>query len=370
MTMNITTESNSTNNIIVHNGPPWPILLRPIYITLASVAATMCCVSLFAICRTRKTVYSTKMFSSGLLTFDILFLVCSSISKFMMYEDSFLLQHLVRGFHVSSWIIVGSMAIERLCAINWPYKYLKFATNKRIRTLCLAIFAFSFGQYAVVRSWACYATRTPVHCGMGLKVYLLMIFILMPTISFLAYGKVYKIINRNTERISHRHRMSDFKGTYVSFMYLINMAVSSLIYCGAAVIIFLRFYTDEKDGKLATFADFVNLLNCLVDPLIYVVGIREARLELLKLTLICSARFKTKIYVMETEVFNIQTYLPRAKKLKAIYTHRAFNGGPRFGLRHYEISMSTLFWPVVGPRLQTRCENVNGRFISVVQTRV
>ena len=309
--MNRTDERNTTQAVI-DIGLSTPVYLRAIYILVASVAAVLCFVSLFAICKTKKTVYSTKIFSSGLLVFDILFLVCSSITKFLLYKESFLLQHFVRGLHVSSWIVVASMALERLFAINWPYNYLKFATKQRIRAVCIGIFSLSFIQYVLIRGMGCYAENTPINCGVGLKVYLLVIFITMPVISFLAYGKVYKIINRNSEHISHRHRLSDFKGTYVSFMYLINTAVSSLIYLGASVIVLLRFSTSEKDARLATFADFVNLINCLIDPLIYVIWIREARLEILKLTRLCSSRYKSKIYVMEIELFNIQTYLPKA----------------------------------------------------------
>lgn len=286
------------------------------YVAIASFAMILCLISLFAIIKTKRTVYSTRLFSSGLLIYDILFLIFSGISKFFVYEDGYFLQHLARGFHVSSWIIVGSMSFERLCAINWPYSYLKIASKCRTRAICMAVIVISFLQYWIIRGCACYATNEHITCGIGLKVYLLVIFVVMPVFSFISYGKVYRIINKNSEQIRKRHRMSDFRGTLVSFLYLINTALSSMVYLISGIYALVRL-SGDKDGRLAAVTDFINLVNCLADPLIYVIWFREARLEILKLGMMCFPNIEPKISKMHIEIYNIPIYSPKAHRLCA-----------------------------------------------------
>ena len=292
-----------------------PFTAATIYVTLASAAAVLCLVSLFAIIRTKRTVYSTKLFASGLLVYDILFLISSSISKFYVYEEMYVFQHMARGFHVSAWIIVGSMALDRLWAINWPYRYLKIASRQRTRHVCGAVFILGLLQYIIVRGTVCYTTNMIVYCGKGLKVYLIMIFVGMPVVSFISYGKVYRIIKQNKEQIRRRHRLIDFKGTMVSFLYLINTALCSVVYFVTGIYVLVKL-TSEKDGRLAAVTDFVNLLSCLADPLIYVILFREARLEIYKLCLVCFPNIQPKLIQMKIEIFSIPTYLPKAHRLE------------------------------------------------------
>ena len=284
------------------------------YVTLAAVATVICLLALFAIVRTKRTVYSTKILSSGLLVYNISFLISSSIPKFFDPEHMYMFQHLARGFHVSAWIIVGSMALDRLWAINWPYSYLQIASKRRTRLVCGAVFILCLLQYFIVRGAACYATNMIRDCGKGFKVYLMVLFVVMPIISFVSYGKVYTIIKQNKEQIRKRHRLTDFKGTLVSFLYLINTAICSVVYFATGIYVFVKM-ANNNDGRLGAFTDFVYIFSCLADPLIYVVYFREARLEIYKLCLICFPQIQPKLTQMKIEIFSIPTYLPKAHKM-------------------------------------------------------
>ena len=305
---------NSSEELSSHSLLDVPRAAAIVYITLASMATVLCLLSLFAITRTKRTVYSTKILSSGLLVYDVLFLLSSSIPKFFGHEQMYVFQHLARGFHVSAWIIVGSMAFDRLWAINWPYRYLQIASRRRTRLVCGAVFILGLLQYIIVRGTTCYATDMILYCGKGFKVYLILIFVLMPVLSFVSYGKVYRIIKQNKEQIRRRHRLTDFKGTLVSFLYLINTALCSSVYFVTGVYVLVKL-TSDKDGRLAAVTDFVNLFSCIADPLIYVVYFREARFEIYKLCLVCFPRIQPKLTQMKIEIFSIPIYLPKAHRL-------------------------------------------------------
>ena len=56
--------------------------------------------------------------------------------------------------------------------------------------------------------------------------------------------------------------------------------------------------------------DIITLVNCYVDPLIYVIWYKETKLELLKVAQTCLPRLKPKIQKMQTAIYRIQIYVP------------------------------------------------------------
>ena len=62
--------------------------------------------------------------------------------------------------------------------------------------------------------------------------------------------------------------------------------------------------------KYGIITDFITLVNCYIDPLIYVIWYKETKLELLKVAQTCLPRLKPKIQKMQTAIYNIQIYVP------------------------------------------------------------
>ena len=280
------------------------------YIALATTAAVLCSVSLFGIVKTKRTVYATRLFSAGLLVVDLLFLVLSSVSKFFPYNDIFWLQHVARGLHISSWTAVLVMSLERLLAVNWPYQYIKMVTKRRARIVCAATYVLGFLQYAMIRVLVCYISSEATNCNAAFKIYLLLLLTMMPIISSCVYFKLYLIVRESFKRCFQKQRMSEFKGTFVSFLYMTNTFVCSLIYLISSVFMIVTGLDSHPDGGLGIITDFITLVNCYIDPLIYVIWYRETKLELLKVAQTCLPRLKPKIQKMQTEVYNIQIYVP------------------------------------------------------------
>ena len=286
--------------------PLMPIPLLVLYLGLAFSTFTVCFLAFVAMFRTKRTPYATKLLSMGLLTYDNLFLLLSCVTKMFYYNDFYVLWHITRGFQLASQIIVCSMALERLFVLNWPYKYLKVVTEGRTKFVCIAIFFFSFLQYAAVRVGVCYARNKGLNCGLGMPIYFVIYTVLVPAISFISFIKIHKIIRASENSATTMNTARQYKGTAASFMLLINTTFSQVVWVGLSVVYFTRTAQGIKDdGIVATLTDWVNVFNCIIDVLIYVIWFRETRMELMKLVKGVCPAFKTKIEKLRIEIYQI-----------------------------------------------------------------
>ena len=286
--------------------PMMPIPLLVLYIGISSSTFIVCFLAFVAMSRTKRTPYATKLLSMGLLTYDNLFLLLSCVSKLFNYQDFHLVVHITRGFQLASQIIVCCMALERLFVLNWPYKYLKVLTERRTKVVCVSVFFFSFLQYAAVRVGVCYARNKVLNCGLGMPIYFVIYTILVPAVSFISFIKIHKIIRASRNTYTTMNTFRQYKRTTASFILLINTTFSQVVWIGLSVMYFTRTASGVKEeGFVATLTDWVNVLNCMIDVLIYVIWFRETRMELMKLVKgICPA-FKQKIEKLRIEIFQI-----------------------------------------------------------------
>ena len=286
----------------------YPVYTVALHVTFAYLALILCSISFFAIIRTKRTPYSTKILSICLLIFDCSFLICSSTAKLFKYKDIYVVQQAARGFQSSSNIIILGMAFERVFALNWPYIYIKVVTKRRTRLTCIAVCLFAVLQYVVVRGLGCYARGRFVDCGMVLQVYFVLLTITLPLLSFICYYKIYTIVRQKGSQQNPKYSLSQYKGTMVSFIYLINASFSIIVYVGMAVFYTVRTSQGVKeDGLVAIYTDSLNIIDCLVDPLIYVVYFRETRFEILKMLETFCPFLKSRTENVRLEIFDITT---------------------------------------------------------------
>ena len=259
--------------------PVLPGYLLVLYFCISTFTVIFCSAALLATSRTKKTPYSAKLLSMGLLCFDIFFLLSAGISKLFEPEEVFILQHLARGFQICAQIVVVSMAFERLFVINWPYVYLRVATERRVQLVCGGIFILSFLQYVAFRGSVCYARHMSRKCGLPVPVYYFLLSLILPAASFASYMKIYKIIKNSV--IKQPIRV--YKGTLVSFMFLLNSVATLLIMLGLSLYNIFRPDRGEGNKYVAVLADSVGVINCIIDSTIYVVWFKEVRFEVLKM---------------------------------------------------------------------------------------
>ena len=206
----------SVNDNQLQGGGYLPLYGLVLYVLFACLALTLSVTSFVAIKRTKKTPYSTKVLSMCLLVFDSLFLISSSMARFVDHTDVYMIQHTSRGFHVSSNIIVGFMALERLLVLNWTYLYHRYNTEKRIRIISICISVGAFLHYAIIRICACYVTQRPLNCGVGLHAYFLVMATVIPILSFISYAKIYSIVRQKTTEQKCKYQLTHYKGTLLS----------------------------------------------------------------------------------------------------------------------------------------------------------
>ena len=264
--------------------PLMPISLVVLYWCLATAILVLCILSTVAVYRTKKTPYATKLSSLGLLTYNNLFLLTSLVTKLFAYEDVYPLWHISRGCQLASQIIICFMSIERLFVLSWPYMYLRVMTERRTKQICTGVIVFGFLQAALYRGTACYARNKALNCGLVLAIYMISISIILPAVSFICFIKIFKIIRRSEGKHRPMHNIRQYKGTVASFMVLVNATFNQIIWIGLSVFYFTRTTNGTKDdGLVGTLTDWSNLVNCTVDPLIYVMWFNETRLQLFKM---------------------------------------------------------------------------------------
>ena len=276
-----------------------PTIMAPFYFGFTFSALVFCFISSIAMLRTRRTPYSTKLLSIGLLTFDVLFLISGTVDKLFSFEDIFYVRNSARGFQVASQLIVGFMALERLFVLNWPYVYLRVMTTGRTRVVCMVIFISSLLQYAIVRGAVCYQgyfTKNFAKCSTPMAIYLILVCFLVLVVSIISYSKIFRIIRQKEMRLEHRLSIKHYKGTMACFMFLLNTTITQIIYVG--IVVFMVTSKSKEKGFYATIGDIAFVINCVVDPLIYVVWFKETQLEILKmLSVVCPCLSSTVVRI-------------------------------------------------------------------------
>ena len=276
------------------------------YLSLSSSILLLSVLSFIAMYRTKKTPKGTKLLSLGLLTYDMLFIIFGIVTKLFEYNDVYMIWHASRGFQFAAQFVVCCMALERLFVLNWPYVYLRVMTERRIKVVCTAVIAFGFLHYALIRGTLCYARNMAINCGLGLAAYLLTFCIVIPAISFISFIKIYKIIRKSEDKHRTKNALRQYKGTVAAFLVLVNTTISQIVWLGLSVLYFTRTAKGQvADGFIGTLADWSNLVNCIVDPAIYVIWFNETRMELMKLLQWICPCVKPKIEKLRIEIYQI-----------------------------------------------------------------
>ena len=276
------------------------------FLVAVVVACILNLVSSVAIYRTKKTPHATKLLSLGMLSNHFSFLILSACSKLIAFKDFGLIQHLTRGFNISAQCIVCSMAIERFLVIHKPYMYLQ-VSKQRTKLLCISVALISMLQYMLARGLGCYARGLYESCGFFMRIYFVIIPIVLVLVSYVCYGSIFRTVCRKeTNSVKQmKQRLLLHNGTLASSMYLISTSFNTVAYLGLSLYK-LKTSVDGKFTDINVLVDIVALVNCYIDPFIYIIWFSETRMELLKLFQLCCPRLQPKIEKMRIEIFNIQ----------------------------------------------------------------
>ena len=224
------------------------------------IALCLCLVSFVAIQRTKKTPYPTKLFSLGLLIYDCLFIISAFAGKFYEHGENFVFAQLARVFQTAAQFIVLFMSLERLFVFNWPYAFLRLGTRGRIRKERFSVIIYSFLQYIIFQGIACFSRGKAAVCIPERFIYYVVICTVTPICSILIYIKIFRIIrNRRIGMVDLRQ----YKGTTVSFVFLLNSAVTIVTLNSLLVYyVIIRIKGLTFNGQLTNLAD-IAYLKCM-----------------------------------------------------------------------------------------------------------
>ena len=213
---------------------------------------------------------------------------------------------------MSAQIIVSAMCLDRWLVLSFPYEYLRFATDKTVNRVCIGVIVGSFLQYVAYRGLACYAFNKFLSCASNF-IYYGILALLTAALSIFSHVKVFMIIRSTSPGQTLVPTLRQYKGTFISFVCLVNQIVTLVINVLLLVVYYFVIVKTGNDGngQLAQIIAYCYLLSCIIDPFIYVVWLRETRLELLKMVQVIFPYFSKTIEDMRIEIFNIITVTNR-----------------------------------------------------------
>ena len=282
-----------------------PLHFLLFYLSVTTFALTLCILTLIAVYRTKRTPYSTKLLSLGLIFYDSLFLVTAAGAKFVSFEDGLTFRVFFRGFQLAGGgIIVCAMAVERLFVLKWPYVYIRLGTRRRTRLVCLTIIVLGFLQYMLARLLLCNASGRATNCSVPIGIYFALVLAICLATSVASYVKIYALIRKTSSQMTN---LSHYKGTRASFLFLINSSIAFSVYLAISAYLAIAVPPQDKEeqAQVSNLADSVYVLNCIFDPLVYAIWFKEVQMELLKIFSPICPCFRPTVERMRIHVFSI-----------------------------------------------------------------
>lgn len=266
--------------------------------------------------RSKKIPYASKFLSTGLLIFDVYFIIVSTVRKFILdHTISLNVQTSVALSLQLANLTVGVMTVERYILILKPMWYIRTVSKKLVRILVIFIWLLDISLSMLVRYGVCYIkfrsmsvfTEAGVCNGIMSAFYGIVLLSVVIT-SLLCYYRIFKCIR--SKHISGgglsistaAKRMYSYRSTFLVFIYLLVIIVSALAYGTIIILIQLKII---KNTQLRLAMEFVSLFNCLLDPFLYVLWFKECRLQLMLFIARFLKRYRHRAETMRMDVFNI-----------------------------------------------------------------
>ena len=259
--------------------PVLPFHFLLVYLTVSAIALTLCVLTFIAVYKSKRTPYPTKLLSLGLIFYDGLFLVSAAGAKFVTFEDGVTFRFIFRGFQIAGGgIIVCSMALERLFVLKWPYTYIRLGTRRRTRKVCISITVLGYLQYLLLRLLLCNARGKANSCPVGMGIYFALVLTICLGVSIASYVQIFKLIRKTALSLTH------YKGTRVSFLFLINSTVTFTTYMALSAYLAFGVSREDKAGQaqVSNIADFAYVLNCISTHWFTQYGSRKFKWNFLK----------------------------------------------------------------------------------------
>ncbi|KAH3752702.1 hypothetical protein DPMN_187328 [Dreissena polymorpha] len=290
-------------------------------VLIGLVSLTSCILAVTILLRTRKVPKSTKNLVTALLVFDCIFVTSSTVRKFIQHP---LLNRSITTFNMSSlqlaYTTVGMMSIERCLLFYSPMTNMRFYSNKFIMTVTASVWSGELGIFLLVRYGVCYLRFKSIYvftqaqvCNNTVSIYYGILVTIVLLTSMVSYWIIFVTVRQKNSRKDERvmsfrsviNLIRGYKNTVLVLVFWVLILVTSLAYF---IIILLTHYMGLGPYIVRLSLDAVSILNCLLDPFLYVLWFKECKLELLNMFSFLGKSVKEKAKLLQYEVFDIVPY--------------------------------------------------------------
>ena len=263
--------------------------IKGLYLVLASIHIPVSLVLIYVLQTTKHMPFASKYLATGLLTFDIGLIACTTFYKFV--SDSLLYTQAINIYSQLLQLIFTTtalMSLERMLVLAFPMRYLRLGSEKRIRFIINVVWLTVVVLFCILNflvCWVIYQDMTifykPEICRQIRLNYYLLLVATVQVVSLASYSVVFRIVKKQTSRdninlsmTSLRKLVHMYKSTFMVMKYIIVMTLTSIGYVSAVVLVRNSMLTTEE-SLLA--ADIVSVFNCFLDPFLYVFWNAECR---------------------------------------------------------------------------------------------
>lgn len=257
-------------------------------------------VALLAINHSQRTPKPVRFFSSALISFEVSSLTAFTLSKFKAQTSFYIISSLTGSyFLLLSFATVCLMSAERLVVFSSKRIIIQ---NRHFRTvwrssvtIWLILTMFYYGTI--------YADcEVIIKCIPTMEIIFGIIISSTLLISIACYIRVYYlIIYASPEGIRGQLPRQRLRATGLVFMYLVVSVAVFFCFVVNAVI-----QSDIETRRIQ--ADILNIINCVIDPLLHVWWFKECQIKLLYFPALFCPSIRKKIETLKYSVFDIVTY--------------------------------------------------------------
>lgn len=288
------------------------------FLFVACVSITASATAITCMHRAKNIPYAAKFLSTGLLVFDVLFIVTSTVTHFVLYPTIINnMQTLVTLWLQLITVTITLMAIERYVLILKPMWYLNNVTEMKIRITVVSIWITEGSIWLLVRYGVCYIKfqsvsvfTKPRLCKGFMIISHMVLLIFGLVISFMCYWKIFRLIQskvhsgRTTSVSDTAKEIRTYRSTSIVFVYIVVITCITVAY---VIILYMtkRGLISESNHKVSI--EIVSIGNCILDPFLYVMWLKECRLELFKCIAVVFKRYRHRVEEMRMDIYNIVT---------------------------------------------------------------
>lgn len=291
-----------------------------IFACVGIVSLLISSVAILVLRRTTRIPYSAKFLSTGLLTFDSIYILSTTLRKFVhypLYNTS--LQVTSTTVLQLAYVTVAIMSLERCIMFKWPIMYMTLCTEEFVRMAALITWIATAVTFQSVRYGMCsvqfhiaLVLKQAGTCNRIVTIYYSALVVTVLGVSIVCYWNIFRIVK--TQSTSNEKKalsfastaaiLRSYKSTSLVLVYLFVIMCTSFTY--GMIIVLIRF-RDLGVAELRMSLEIVSLTNCILDPFLYVLWFKESQMEVYKLFSRFSKRLSVKVEFMRYDIFDIVT---------------------------------------------------------------